>query len=384
MKKMLMLAAMLSCAVMFGANATAAIDWAGGAYPNSGDVTTPTGDQFVVAQVYKSGVTDGAGQGAEIAATLRVQNDTMIAPLDVAMSYNTDIGDNDEYIGFIPQALLAGAAYVDVTVIFDDLSDGTQFEITGDQNGVAPPLRYPVSDVLPDDVAVTFTMCMSGTPTNGPPCVIGSAPEIGSWGVGVPMTNVSGELWEVTVVFLAGSSPSFEYKYKADGCTNWEFIGNRSVLLPTDGTTMVVLGADSFNDAPLGCDLGDVLSEDKIVCFQVCMAGVDNTGGVCTIGSAPELTAWSTGVPMTHLGLDVWQTCVTFMAGAPIPGDVEYKFKKDDCETWESVGNRLVTIDNSSPADQQLFHSWDDGPGACDPVATESTSFGTIKSNYRD
>ena len=62
-----------------------------------------------------------------------------------------------------------GAGYVDVTVVFDDLADGTQFEITGDQQGNPPPLRYTVVEVTPVDIDVTFTVCLSGAATTGVP-----------------------------------------------------------------------------------------------------------------------------------------------------------------------------------------------------------------------
>lgn len=382
MKKLIMLT-LLAGVALVGSNAQATIDWAGNAYPNDGHITTPTGDQFVVAEVYKAGVTDGTGQGPDISAVIEYQTDLMGTPAQVAMAYNVDKGNNDEYLGNIPQADLAGASYVDVTVLFTDETDGSVFEITQDQAGNPPPLRYTVSDVLPNDVDVTFTLCMSGTETVGVPCVIGSAPEIGSWGTGVNMTNVGGELWEVTVTFAAGSSPSFEYKYKKDDCATWEpSPNNRQVVLPTDGTTSLTLEADSWNYSPIGCGLGDQLTEDKIICFQVCMAGVDNTGGVCVIGGIDQLTNWTDGVPMTHLGTDLWQACITIPAGTLVPLDIPYKFKKDDCGTWESVGDRILTVDNSSPAEQTVTHSWDDGPGACDPVSLELESFGTIKSRY--
>ena len=338
----------------------------------------------MVAQVYKAGVTDSAGEGPDIEARLVYQTDVMAAAATVAMSYNTDIGNNDEYIGFIPQADLVGAAWVDVTVFFDDLSDGTEFEITQDQIGTPPPLRYTVSDVLPNDVAVTFTMCLSGQPNTGAPCVIGSAPPIGEWGTGVPMTLVEGELWTQTVIFPAGSSPVFQYKYKADDCATWESVGDRSVTLPTDGTTELTLDVDSFNNAPLGCGLGQTLAEDKILCFQVCMEGVDNTGDVCVIGNIPALTEWTTGVVTTNLGAGVYQACLTIPAGTPIPLEVRYKFKKDDCQTWESVGDRIVIVDDTLDVETLLFSTWDDGPGTCDPVATESESFGAIKARFEN
>lgn len=360
----------------------AAIDWAGNAYPNNGYNVTPTVDQFVVAQVYKGGVTDPAGQGADLSADLYYQTDLMGAQTVVAMSYNTDVGNNDEYIGYIAQADLVGASYVDVTVVFHDATDASDYEITGDQQGNPPLLRYNIVDVLPNDVVVTFTLCMSGVETVGLPCVIGSVDPIGSWGTGVNMTNAGGELWTVDVVWPAGSNPYFEYKYKKDDCFNWEGAPNRPVTLPTDGTTNVVLAADSWDNLPIGCGLGDVLVEDKEVCFQVCMDGIDNTGGVCTVGNGALLDDWGTGVSMYELGGGLWQVCVVYPQGMAIPFNQEFKFKKDDCNTWESVPNRLLVIDNSSPIAQTITHTWDDGPGFCTPIGTEDGSWGALKANY--
>jgi hypothetical protein len=365
-------------------NAHAVIGWAGNVYPNDGALITPTSDVTVYAQVWKSGVTDAAGQGADIQATLYYQTDTMIAQVPVFMSYNTDVGANDEYKGNIAQADLAGASWVDVTVVFDDLSDGTSFEVVGDQNGNPPLLRYTVTNVLPNDVDVTFQLCMSGeTVTTGVPCVIGSAAEIGSWGTGVPMSNVSGELYEVTVTFLAGDNPSFEYKYRNNDCVDWESIGNRVVNLPTDGTATVTLDVDSWNDNPIGCGLGQFLSEDKVVCFQVCLDGVENTGGVCLTGGGALLTDWmQPGISMTMLGGGLYQACVTYPQGTAIPFNQEFKFQKDDCGTWETVPNRVLVIDDSLLPSQTVSYVWDDGSGFCAPVPNATNSWGALKAQY--
>jgi hypothetical protein len=215
-----------------------------------------------------------------------------------------------------------------------------------------------VTNVLPVDVNVTFKLCMSGEPTSGAPCVIGSAPEIGSWGSGVMMTSLGGDLYEVVVTFLAGHNPYFEYKFKKDGCSNWEGASNRIVTLPTDGTTSVVLGIDSWNNLPIGCGVGEVLVGERTVCLQVCLDGVDNTGGVCAIGSVPQLSNWGAGVPAVQVGPGLYQTCIVFPAGMAIPLVVEYKFKKDDCGTWESVGNRSFVVDNAMPSEQTLTSNW--------------------------
>ena len=60
MRRLLMLLVLVS--LTMAGTAQAVIDWAGQAYPNSGHDVVPTGDQFVVAQVNKAGVTDSPGQ----------------------------------------------------------------------------------------------------------------------------------------------------------------------------------------------------------------------------------------------------------------------------------------------------------------------------------
>jgi hypothetical protein len=375
-----MLAALLSIVVAPAARAE--IGWAGNASPNHGTLITPTEDQFVVAQVYKEGVTDQEGQGPEIQATLFYTVDDGVEMV-AAMTYNTDIGNNDEYIGYIPQAALIGAGYVDVTVVFDDLADGTQFEITGDQQGNPPPLRYTVVEVTPVDVDVTFTLCMSGEPFEGPPCVIGSDPAIGEWGAGVIMSQIGDELFEITVTFEAGANPGVEYKYKKDVCTIWEDVPNRILTLPTDGTTSVVLDPDSWNNLPIGCGLGQVLDHPVELCLQVCMAEVANSGDVCVTGNLPELTGWGNGVPMYQVGVDLYQACLYFEQGEAIPLTIEYKFRKDGCETWESVANRVFVLDNSVADEVTVMHTFDDGPGMCEPVATEEHSWSSVKGMFR-
>jgi hypothetical protein len=382
MKKLIM-PMIVMLALGTAGSALAVIDWAGAVYPNNGATVVPTGPIDVYAQVFKGGVTDAPGQGADISAVLIYTTD-IAAPVTAPMVFLGDNGpSNDEYTVQVPQAVLLGAAWVDVTIVFTDATDGSELEVLADQAGNAPPFRYIVTNVLPNDVTVHFTLCMSGTATAGDPCVIGSAPEIGVWGTGVNMTNVGGELYEVAVTFLAGGNPSFEYKFKKDGCADWEGVPNRLVTLPTDGTTDVVLAPDSWNNTPIGCDLGTSLTEDKVICFQACLSGVDNIGGVCVTGSLPELTLWGDGAPMTEIATDLYQTCLIIPAGTLIPLNIEYKFKKDDCQTWEGFGNKLFTVDNSSAAETTLTNTWEDGTGVCDPVGVERTTWGGAKSLFR-
>lgn len=384
MKRILSLGLALGSLILLSGSAQAEIGWGGNVWPNHGHNVAPTGDQNVYAQVWKGGVTDSGGQGAGILAELSYWTDADGGPFVVAMTYNTDVGSNDEYVGTIPQEHISGSTWIDVHVVFTDETDGTQWTDTKDQNGNSPPQRYNVVNVLPNNVTVTFTLCMSGATTDGAPCVIGSAPEIGSWGTGVTMTQIDAELYEVAVTFAAGGNPSFEYKYKKDACNTWEGTSNRAVTLPTDGTTDVTLDRDSWEFRPMGCGFGEVLDADREVCFELCLRDVEYTGVPCVIGSGSELGNWEVGVLMTDLGNDLFRVCVVYRAGTPIPINVEYKYKKDDCANWESTPNRPFTIDNSSPGTQTFANTWEDGPGDCSvPNPTLESSWGVIKSQYR-
>ena len=377
MKKLITLAvfAMLLC--MTG-NAFAVIDWAGNVWPNAGANFTPVGPVDVYVQVYKDGVTNLPGQGVDITVEMSLSNNIGGTDL-VLLTYLGENGSNDEYTGQISQSMLLGAATVTADFIVSDLSDGTTFGPINDQAGNTSPLVYNVIDVLPNDVDVTFSVCLSGAVTTGAVCGVGDAAVLTAWGAGVPLTQVSGDLYEGTITFPAESNPSFEYKFKKDDCNTWEGGGNRPVTLPTDGTTAVVLDIQSWENLPMGCGLGNTLEEDKVVCFQVCLDGVENAGGLCLMGP----TDWGPGDAMIHLGGGLYQACLVYTAGMAIPLNVEYKFTKDNCTTWESIGNRVVVIDNSLGLETTLTHSWDDLGGICEPVPNEDQSWDSLKSLYR-
>ncbi len=382
MKKLLMLAVALFALGASG-QAWATLDWAGNVWPLDGSTQAPTGPLNVYVQAYKAGVTDAPGQGADIHVALYYAPSSngvyVAAPQPV---YNGDVGNNDEYVGQIPQTALIPGGYVDVQVVVFDDSDGTWVIASG-----AAPLwsiRYNVTDVLSNDVEVSFQLCLSGTATSGGVCVVGSDPALGSWSAGVAMNSDGGDAYSVQVVIPAGSNPTFEYKYQKDGCATWEGTPNRQVTLPNDGSpTYQIPAPDSWENLPIGCGYGGVFNEGKTICFQVCVAGVGTTGGVCVTGNVPELTSWGSGVPMTEIGPGLYQACITWSAGGAAPQSLEYKFRKDGCDTWESVGNRLFTLDDGSAAETTLTHDWDDGSGGCGVVPSRASSWSELKATYR-
>lgn len=373
--------------------AMAAVDWVGEVWPNYFTSQPNHTDMVVYIQVYKAGVTDAPGQGAGISAEfdwVGESNGGVCSPGFVAMTYNGDVGNNDEYMGVIAQEDFAGCSVVFI-LDFDifDHSDGRLYPGPfPDQNGVNSVGIYPVMRVLQNEVDVTFTLCMSGEPHDGAPFLVGNAPVLGDWcdgGSPVQMTGLGGDLYETTVTFPVGTNPELSYKYQMAACAQEEISGVRSATLPIDGTTTVSLYGDSWNDLPLGCGLQDYLDADRVIHFYACLDGVENSGDVCIHGNVPELGGeFGDPVPMYYAGDELWTCAQVFPEGLPVPVTLEFRFVKDDCGTWETTQPHEFVLDNSvSNQPVGVHHNWQNLPGACNPVATETTSWGSLKSIYR-
>ena len=90
-----------------------AVDWCNLQYPPSDTIIVGTAYN-VYAQVYEPGITEGAGQGAGISAWIgyHTENtDPSTWTNWVAATYNTDAGNNDEYMAEIGNTLPAGTYY---------------------------------------------------------------------------------------------------------------------------------------------------------------------------------------------------------------------------------------------------------------------------------
>lgn len=91
-------------------------DWCNVQFPGWGSIRS--GNSFwVYAQIYEAGVTDAAGQGSGISAWIgysTVNNNPATNPGDwtwIAATYNTDVGNNDEYKADIASTLSGGTYY---------------------------------------------------------------------------------------------------------------------------------------------------------------------------------------------------------------------------------------------------------------------------------
>lgn len=233
--------AILAAAMMLtlASAAMGAVGWCGDIYPNNGTIYTTNDDIDVYVQIWKDGVTNGAGQGDSLEAFLYYKCHDAGTFTEVQMTFNVDVGNNDEYTGTIPQG--HGCDTVEFYVRVLDTTDSTEC-YGNDQNGNPPNFFLPITLVTAQDVTVTFHLCLTtGVTTTGDVCVTGGPPELTGWGTGVTMLqtcpSLSPGLYEVDVLFPAGSNPYVEYKYRKDDCVTWESTGNHSFTIDDTGAT---------------------------------------------------------------------------------------------------------------------------------------------------
>jgi len=212
-----------------------AVGWCGGIWPVNGTTYTSAQDIGVYVQIWKDGVTNAPGQGADLAAYLYYRCGGTADPfVEIAMVYNTDVGNNDEYTGTIPAGHGCGEVEFYVKVV--DLTDMTEC-YGNDQNGNPPNFFLPITQVLSQDVTVRFHLCLpTGVETTGDICVTGDHAEITNWGNGTgpmvqPCPSASPGLYQIEITFFAGGNPFVNYKYRKDGCETWEDGGNHQVLI---------------------------------------------------------------------------------------------------------------------------------------------------------
>ncbi len=227
--------ALLAVTVLLALTSAAmgAVGWCGNIYPNDGMTYTTNDNIGVYVQIWKDGYTNGAGQGDSLEAFLNYRCSGGGAFTEVQMAFNVDVGNNDEYVGTIPQG--HGCDTVEFYVRVLDTTDST--ECYGqDQNFNDPNFFLPITLVTSQNVTVTFHMCITeGFSTAGDVCVTGGPPELTGWGAGVTMLqscpSLSPNLYQVGVLFPAGSNPYVEYKYRKDDCATWESTGNHSFII---------------------------------------------------------------------------------------------------------------------------------------------------------
>lgn len=240
MKRFASIATAAVLLVAFASSAMGAIGWAGNIWPVNGTSYTTNDNIGVYVQVWKDGCTnaDPVAPCPDIEAYLYYRCSGTADPFnEVPMVYNVDVGNNDEFTGTIPNT--HGCTEVEFYVKVVDTTDGEEV-YPPDQNGNNPNFFLPIIEVTAQDVTVTFQVCIPEG-SAGDVCVTGSAPELTGWSQpGVAMTQpcpgVSPNLYELSVLFPAGSNPGVQYKYQKDDCSMWDCDPNHEFVIDDSGT----------------------------------------------------------------------------------------------------------------------------------------------------
>ncbi len=243
--------------VAYASTAVGAIGWCGGIWPNHGTPYTSIDDIDVYVQVWKGGCTDTSTTEPcpDVQAYLYYKCVGDADFTEVAMTYNVDVGNNDEFTGQIPAS--HGCDSVEFYVMVIDTADPDTC-YGQDQALNDPNFILPITEVTAQDVTVRFHLCLSGaTETTGDVCVSGSHPALTDWGNGVAMilscASSSPKLYEVDVLFPAGSNPYVEYKYRKDGCVTWEGGGNHSFTIDDTNAFMDIPWVDGWEFVQPDC-----------------------------------------------------------------------------------------------------------------------------------
>jgi hypothetical protein len=216
-----------------------AVGWCGNIWPRNSIAYTSAENIDCFVQIWKQGVTDSPGPGADLAAYIYYRCTGGASFTEVPMAYLEDVGSNDKYKGTIPAG--HGCSEVEYYIKVVDLTD--MAECYGNDEWNNPPNFFlPITAVTAQDVTVTFHLCLPyNVESFFDVCVTGSHAELTNWGNGVLMgfscQAASPKLYEVAVMFPAGSNPSVYYKYKKDDCQTWDCDPNHQFTIDDSGPT---------------------------------------------------------------------------------------------------------------------------------------------------
>jgi hypothetical protein len=224
-----------------------------------------------------------------------------------------------------------------------------------------------------------------------PPTVAGDfQDEVGNpsdWDPASSVTEMSDpdldDVWEYSVVV----APAGDYQCKVTLNKNWDQSTGDNVSFTSDGVNPVTFTYDmSSNTTTVSTEVVTQYPVD--VFFTLCLPDtIDSFFDICVTGSHDVLTNWGDGVlmyqPCPDISPKLYEVSVTFPAGST--PYVEYKYKKDDCQTWEDGWNHSFTIDDEFMLQILPWDGWEYIPPECPDCSSpvEDSSWGTIKSLYK-
>ena len=347
MKKSLIILVMM---LVMASSLNAEIGWSGNIWPNSGSNQTNGSDITVYYQIWKSGVTDQPGRGDSLSATLYYKESAQGTYQSVAMTYNTDVGDNDEYMGTISNTFFYTGDVINFYCEGYDSTDAT-YSFGTDQNGAGPftdnaPGSYNIIAGLNQDVTVTFQVDMT---LIDPVYTVSVAGSFNGWTAGADtLSDDDGDnIYSGDVFFSAGTNPYQEYKFVNGG--NWEDqIGNR-ILTIDDSSPTMVLPPVYFNDIP---------PDEIYVTFQVDMSLQIWNGwfvpGADTSAVSGSMNNWEKWELADLDGDEIYTGEYSFYGS--VSDVIEYKFRINDNYELYGLPNRNFTIDDTVTTIPVVFY----------------------------
>ena len=330
-----------------------AVGWCGNVWPNNDAEITEGEDLSVYFQIWKDGVTDSSATapGEGIYATLyyRVAYDSIWTPAE--MVYNTDVGNNDEFVGIIPASILTSGIDIEVYCESFDATDSTTCQGNDQAGNPATsddPLTYHIISPTAIDVTVHFSVNMNSTDTISEP--VSLVGDFTSWGDSpISMTDTDSDgIYECSVLFPAGSARHQEYKYiMGTSPIIWESVPNRSFDIDDTSGGDQYIPMDYWNDAT---------TRPVVVIFSVDMSAETVTDPYIAGSQPPLHWGWDDGWTDNDRIYDdgthcdqtaddgIYTTAILFPRGTY--RYVEYKFTTDgtDNEPLPPFQNHKFTL----------------------------------------
>ncbi len=308
----------------------ATIDWCGNIWPLDESNQVSGSDITVYFQIYKAGVTDASSTepGENIGASLQYRHVGEFTWTSVEMSYNVDVGNNDEFMASIPSDFVITGMDIEVYCEAIDYSDMGTCQ-GNDQHGnpatESNPLIFHVINPTAIDVMIHFRVNMNGTTVTEPVTVAGTFNGWNPSTIVLSDSDIDG-IYEGSYTIPAGSSRFHEYKYINGGV--WESSPNRSLSVD-DSSPHQYLMLDYWNNRS---------TRDIYVVFEVDIHGFEiDYDSTFIAGNQPPLHwGWDDGWTEsdkiyddgTHMdripGDSIFSTIIMFPAGTY--RDIEYKF----------------------------------------------------------
>jgi hypothetical protein len=346
---------------VYGVMAPAEIGWANLQYPDMGTITAG-GTYDVYSRVYMAGVTEPAGQGANISAWIGYST-TNTNPNTwtnwVAADYNTDDFNNDEYMATLGSGLTSGTYYYASRFQYKDLG-----YVYGGFNGGFWDGSTNVSGVLTVEAAPVVI-----------PDVIISEVYGGGGNAGADYKNDFIELYNTTDSPVNIGGWSVQY-YSATGtgtatAANMFVIPSGSIIKPkAHFLIQAAEGTGGTLDLPTPdaiCTIGMGGTGGKVILYTTDAAQAISSTDLTSITGNPNFKDY---VPYGTTAIPVWGSATVAVTNATsasrIAGSETYAYT-------QNIGNDFEVIAPNPRNSQQSYRSIADGLWA--DLATWETFF---------